>query len=227
MKALLSVFLFRSLVALGSDDIYSDEAWLREGLVPQIAKYKRTTLIPHPEYHDILAANCETELSWWGSIRVFHQTAGKIDWIATFPKEYGDRYNHGHYVLSCEWRYLAKLEMWVLEVFDSTHMGNGSLWLFTLDGHDLRLLLHTTARGHYLKPPADLVVPALGETHLVEEHLNADYRTPTDAATDVEAVFLTGTITAFDGEGKESSTKPFKETWTWDADKRVFTLLPP
>jgi hypothetical protein len=226
MKALLIVIsLLQPLLAFGLEEPYFDETWLRDGLAPQIAKFKRTTLMPHPEHNGIIAANCETELEWWGRVRVFHHSGDKLDWIATFPQDYTE--NCGHYVLDCKWHHLEKLDMWVLEIFDSTHMGNGSLWLFTLEGHKFRLLLHTTACGRFLQPPPDLVVPALGSTRLVDYHLTADYRTPTGAATGAEAVFLTGTIAAFDQEDKELSTKPYAETWTWDSNKRVFTQLQP
>jgi hypothetical protein len=226
MKVLLIiVLLLQPFLAFGRDDPYSDETWLREGLTPTVAKFKRTTLIPHPEHNGIIAANCEIELSWWGRVRVFHHVGEKLDWIATFPKDYTQ--NCGHYVLSCDWRYLEKLQIWILEVFDSTHMGNGSLWLFTLEGHDLRLLLQTTARGHFLHPPPDLVVPRFGETCIEEEHLKVDYRIPTGAAGNVEAVFLTGTIIAIDDEGKKLSSKPYAETWTWDASKLIFTRIQP
>jgi hypothetical protein len=196
---------------------------LREGLALQIPKFKRTTFTPHPERNGIVAVNCEIAPFWWGRLRVFHHAADKIDWIASEPASYLE--NRGHYVLSCEWRHLEKLQMWVLEVFESTHMGNGSLWLFALDGRALRVLLHTTARGKFLQPPPDLVVPQLGETHLVEDHLSIDYRAAEGAA--AEAIFLTGTIAALDSKGRQQSTKPYAETWTWDATKRVFSRTQP
>lgn len=222
VKALLIVsLLLQPFVGFGADNPYSDDAWLREGLARQISQFKRVTLTPHPGYKGIVVANCEKDLAWWGRPIVFHHTGDKVDWIASFPAAYTEQ--AGHYVLSCNWRYLEKLQLWILEIFDSTHMGNGSLWLFTLKGRDLRPLLHTTARGRFLKPPPDLDIPALGETRLHQEHLTADYRVPTGAKEDAEAVFLTGTIVAFDAEGKEHSTRPFKETWTWNSEERVFT----
>ena len=220
--AILVLFLMGASFAL-ADNPFMEDDWLREGLALQIPKFKRATFTPHPERNGIVAVNCETIPSWWGRLRVFHHTADKIDWIAREPASYPE--NRGHYVLACDWRYLDKLQMWVLEIFESTHMGNGSLWLFALEGHDLRALLHTTARGRFLQPPPDLVVPPLGETHLVEDHLRADYRVPEGGS--AEAVFLTGTIAAFDSEGRQQGTKPYAETWTWDATKRVFTRNQP
>jgi len=221
--AILILFLLEASFTFGAAGPYAEEDWLREGLALQIPKFKRTTFTPHPERNGIVAANCETDQSWWGRLRVFHHAADKIDWIASEPASYPE--NRGHYVLSCEWRRLEKLQMWVLEVFESTHMGNGSLWLFTLEGRDLRVLLHTTARGRFLRPPPDLIIPPLGETRLVEDHLSVEYRVPDGSA--AETVLLTGTIAALDTEGRQQSTKPYAETWTWDATKRVFTRIQP
>jgi hypothetical protein len=204
--------------AFAADDSSSHDEWLSEGLARQISKFKRITFTPQPEDHGLVAANCESKLSWWGELRVFHHTGDQIDWMASLPPVYAE--NCGHYVLSTTWEYLEPLQMWILEIFDSTHMGNGSLWLFTLEGHELRSLLHTTARGRFLKPPPDLLIPPMGGTHLVEEHLNIDYRISDDARS--PAIVLTGTIAALDAGDRPQSTKPFIETWIWDSSQRVF-----
>lgn len=223
--SLLIVLSFLALPGFARDDASSDEAWLRLGFSKQLGKFKSTTLVPHPGESGIVAASCETDPSWWGSVYVLHHTADQVNWVATFPKEY--RQNHGHYILSCQWRRLEHLGLWVLEIFDSTHMGNGSLWLFSLEGPDLRLLLHATARGRYLEPPADLKVPPLAETRLIEEHLHADYHPTVNGTANAEAVHLTGTIAVLDQEDKELSRAPFTEVWTWDAGKRVFIQTRP
>jgi hypothetical protein len=217
------LLLMAASLAYGATDPFAEEDWLREGLAQQIPKFKKMTLMPHPEQRDVVVVNCETDPAWLGSLRVFHHVAGQIDWIAREPAAYVT--NRGHYVLSCEWRYLEKLQFYVLEVFESTHMGNGSVWLFALEGHELRVLLHTTARGRFLRPPPDLSIPPLGETRLVEDHLVANYRVPDGGL--AENVILTGTIEALDDEGKRQSTKPYAETWMWDAAKRVFERSEP
>lgn len=225
MKTLLMIILvLQTFLVVGCPDAYADETWMREGLAQQIEKFQRTTFMPHPASKGLIAANCESDLSWWGSVRVFHHEGDQIDWMATFPKDYTQ--NCGHYVLSCKWRHLEKLSRWVLEVFDSTHMGNGSLWLFELEGHDFRLLLHTNARGRFLEPPPASVI-ANGQTRLIEEHLISDYHTPDGASASAESVFLTGTLAILDQEDKEVSRKPYAETWTWDVSKRVFAQPQP
>lgn len=111
-------------------------------------------------------------------------------------------------------------------MFDSTHMGNGSLWLFALDGRDLRVLLHTPAvdRHHehaqYGHPP-----PPPASTVFKDGQLGVKYRVPEGG--EYEAVYLTGEIIEMDDDDKELSTKPYTETWTWNPDKRVFTRIQP
>ncbi|HEX8297200.1 MAG TPA: hypothetical protein VF593_12930 [Chthoniobacteraceae bacterium] len=222
---IIALLLLQAASSFGADDPYSEADWLGQGFAQQIPKFKRTTLTPHPERQGIIAANCETSLSWWGRLQVFSHGGDKIEWVASVPESYA--HGRGHYVLSCEWRYLEKLQMWILEVFDSTHMGNGSLWLFALEEQNLRLLLHTTARGQFLKPPANLVVPAEGERRLVEPRLNVDYKSADGGAADAEAVFLSGTIAALDATGNTQSAKPYLEMWTWDASRRVFSRVQP
>ena len=204
----------------GADNPYTEENWLREGLVAQIPKFKRTTFTPHPEQNGIVAANCETTLAWHGALRVFHQTGDKIDWFASFPPSYVQHTTD--YILTCDWHHLDKLNMWILEVFDSSHKGNGSLWLFALEGHEMRVLLQTQAVGSlWAKLPKDLVLPIGGRTWVRGEHLNVDYQIP--AGSEHEAVSLTGTIVVLDDLDKEVSTTSYKETWTWDSSKRIFT----
>lgn len=226
MKILLAICLTGlSFPGFAIDESPTGDTWLRERITKQLGKFERTSFVPHPGDAGILAVCCETSLSWWGSVYVLHHTADQVDWVASFPKEYTE--NHGHYILSSQWRRLERLNLWVLEIFDSTHMGNGSLWLFTLAGHDLRLLLHATARGRHLQPPADFKVSPLTEIQLIEPHLEADYRTLGNATTDVESVFLTGTLAVQNQDDKELSRIPYAEIWTWDAERRIFTRTPP
>jgi hypothetical protein len=196
---------------LGADNPYAEESWLREGLAAQIPKFKRATLTPSPGQKGIVAANCETDLAWHGELRVFHQTGDKIDWIASFPPFYLK--NENSYILSCDWHYLSTLNMWVLEVFDSSHKGNGSLWLFALEGHEMRVLLQTQAVGSlWEKLPKDLELPLQGRAIVRGAHLSVDYQVP--AGAEHEAVSLTGTIAVLDQLDKEVSTASYKETWT-------------
>jgi len=209
---------------LADNNPYAEEEWLREGVLREIEKFQRTTFAPHPEHKEILAVSAERAVSWWGILRVIHCTGDKIDWTASLPPAY--QKNAGHYVLSLQWRYLDRLQLWVLEVFDSTHMGHGSLWLFALEDHELRVLLQTQAvdshhehaqRGQPLTEPASEVFR--------DGRLSVDYRVPEGAQH--EAVFLTGTRVMLNDEDKELSTKSYAETWTWDSSKRIFTRILP
>jgi hypothetical protein len=212
------ILLLLPFLADGADESASPEAWQREGLSGQIAKFRRVTFTPHPNDPALLAANAEETPSWWGEARVFHHVGDRIDWAARFPAEYLEK--RGHYLLSCEWRYLEGLQLWALEIFDSTHLGNGSLWLFALEGRDLRLLLRTVARGEFLRRPAGLIVPEFGTARLVEDHLRAEYRALPGGPG--ETIVLTGRIAAMDAEGKTLSEEACEESYTWDASQRIF-----
>ena len=215
--AVLVIFVFLH-PAYAYDYPFVETDWLKEGLCAQLQKFKRVTFVPHPEDSDILAANCETALDWWSSLRVFHRTGDKIDWIAALPPAY----DPAHYIISVRWQYLDSFKLWVLEVFDSTHRGNGSLSLFTLEGQNLRLLFNTPAVGHFWESIAGLAIPQGGEARFVGRHLDVDYRILNPGKH--ESVVLTGSVAVFDQDGVQLSTRPYKETFEWDSDKGIFLV---
>ena len=144
--------------------------------------------------------------------------------MAKLPEQYAK--DKAHYLLSLDWHYLRKLRIWVLQVFDSTHHGNGSLWLFTLDGRDLRLLLHASAVGTcWSDPHLNLSVEG-GDAWFLGEHLCVAYPVLRSAA--CESVVLTGTVAVADeADNKVLSTEPYTETWKWDRHKRIFIRVQP
>ena len=216
MRQTIAAFWILVVISHADDSPESDQDWIREGLSAQLAKYERITFMPHPKQKSIVAAHCEGQISWWGQLQIFHHTGDTIDWIATFPNDY----HSNNYLVSFQWKHLKQLDLWVLEVFDSSHMGNGSLWLFTLDGHDLRLLLKTRAVDcHHegARPNGTSEVFRQGR-------LNVEYHVPEDK--NFETVSLTGTIVVLDGEDREVNSRRYSETWTWDPGKRVFTRPP-
>jgi len=202
-------------LACGSGQGLSDEEWLGGGVAAQIPKYAGVTFRPHPASRGVVAANCETEADWWGTLRVFHRTGDHVDWIATLPEEFAKEY--GNYLLSCEWRYLPKLRRWVLEVFASTHMGNGDLWLFALEGRELRVLLRAKAAGRVFDLETlrrhGIRVPFEGEARFMERHLKVTYRSPRSSRRQV--VVLSGTIATLNQEGRRIRRKFFMERWVW------------
>ncbi len=225
MRHLLTLVIFlcsRHALPAEEENSFSEEAWLHEGVTAQAAKFKHFTLVPHPAQKGIVAANCEHEPSWWSALHVFHQTGDPIDWMASFPADY----EPNCYILSVRWVHLAALNLWILEVLDSTHMGNGSLWLFALEDHQLRTLLHTRAvdrhreysqRGQPLTEPASEIFR--------NGRLTVKY--PRAKSAPYESVSLTGTVVLFNAEDRELSTHPYAESWTWDSAQRIFTKARP
>lgn len=200
-----------------------------ESLLAVAAASARTTFAPHPVKKAIIAVHIEDRVNWWGNMEVYHHTGDHIDWVATLPEEYTE--NCGHYLISCSWVYLNTLETYALEVFDSTHLGNGSLWLFALEGSKLRLLLHTWAVDSY-NENVDVFPPIKGKplrdgnrldqkgTVILNGRLNAQY----NAGGDRQKVILTGTIVTMLNE-KAVSSNGYSESWVWNAKRRVFTRL--
>ncbi|HEX7261799.1 MAG TPA: hypothetical protein VF258_08290, partial [Luteolibacter sp.] len=123
----------------------TDRDWVAEAISAQYAQFQSVSIYPCPSDKTLLAAYCESEEGWWGHMRVFKQTGDRVEWAATFPEEYVKE--RGHYVVSSRWTSFPMLENPVLELIESTHMGNGSLWLLELSRRDFRVILHTPVRG--------------------------------------------------------------------------------
>ncbi len=193
-------------------------SWIQEPFSSLFAHFDNVSVFPHTSEKNIVAAYCESEKQWWGTLRVFSHAGDNIEWVAAFPKEYID--GQGHYVVSCRWNSVSMLENKLLEVVSSTHMGNGSLWLFELKDRELRLLLCTPMRGRYWEPTPEFAVPPNGGEARFD-HLAVEYR----KIDTFETVFLTGRVSIIDQEGKELSSKPYQQQCTWDKEKRVFTAF--
>jgi hypothetical protein len=202
------------------DDVAEDRPVLVAGqdLKSQLDKYKRAALYLHPQQPAVFAANCEDDPGWWGRFSVFHEADGKIDWVAKMPPLYLQW--EGMFIVSLAWRQFERPNLTVLEVVTSTHMGNGFLWLFALDGHQLRPLLHTPALGFADSPALRKDLPA-GETKFTKP-VTIRYSHPKFGGGDV-TVQLTGTVVVENADtGQLLARKPIRQVWIWDAKDRVF-----
>jgi len=220
----LGVFLAAPSATFAADEPekenpFSDDAWLREGVARQVTKYKHIDFSPHPADKHLVAANCETDPSWWGDLMVFHRTGDKVDWIAKLPKAYTE--NAGCYILSCKWRHLEKVDRWFLEVFDSTHKGNGSFWLFSLEDQELDLLFRATAMGRcFDATPEDLQIPFGGDASFRDPHLAVSYQVPKGGK--FEDVILTGAIIVTSIDGKKTKVHPYTARREWIEKAETF-----
>ncbi len=175
------------------------------------------------EDQQIVAVYCEQEPQWWGRLAVYHRSGDSIDWQFAFPKLYEE--HRGHYVVRFRWISLRQTSKPVLEVIESTHMGNGSLRIWEADGRGLRLLLDTVVRGRFWSAPPAFGVPEHGEAHFEGDHLGIEYRRSADQAAD--SILLTGSVRIEDIQGRPLPSRRFEQTCLWDSTKRVFVVQTP
>ena len=218
--AVLFLFLIQILCPLSrADDPRSEAAWMKTGVGGMFPNFQRVTFSTFPDDKDIVAVNCQVSEDWTGGLLVFHHTGDRIDWFAKLPDAYLK--GAGDYVMSCEWRHLDALNLTLLEVFDSSHTGNGSLWLFALEGHELRLVLDASRAVDRHHEHSSGGIPSVVSSRVFEGgQLNVEY--PVPKGSKYEIVRLAGTEIALDDDDKVLSKKPILATWTWDLGKRVF-----
>lgn len=176
-----------------------------------------------PGDQHVVAVYSEREPQWWGRLAVYHRSGDAIDWPYAFPKSYEER--RGHYVIRFRWISLRQAARPVLEVIESTHMGNGSLRLFEAEGRELRLLLDTVVRGRFWSAPAAFGVPEQGEAHFEGSHLGIEYQSPSDQT--VHSILLTGSVRIEDIQGRGLPSRRFAQVCHWDSTQRVFIAQPP
>lgn len=214
--ALLPILLIVNTL-LAEDDYrfrFSDEVWLRDGIAKASANLEKVTQVPHPKDNSIVALNCEYQEQWNGRPRVIHRTGDRVDWVAEFPVEFRDLYNG--YVVSLRWVYLRGPDIWALELFDSSHRGNGSITLFALEERKLRILMHERAVDR------DRGGGQWQTTQIFEGGmLRADYGE--------DWAELSGKVQIVDNESEELRLigyYPVYGLWKWDTGSRVFKLDP-
>jgi hypothetical protein len=210
---LLAVALLNASAAPASG---TDQDWITETVTSQFAKFKSVAILPSKKDRTIVAAYCENDPQWWGHLRVFKHKDDKVEWAAVFPHEYLG----SDYVVSYQWLSLGMLDNDVLEIIGSTQLGNGSLWLFELNGRELRPLLNIPVRGRYWNPGSEFAVPDSGEASFAGDHLKVEYQK--EPISKFESVVLTGTVSIIDMTGKELPSKPYLQQCTWNENTRIF-----
>jgi hypothetical protein len=91
---------------------------------------------------DLYVALFDWEARWWGDFVVFRAIGGKLEWTAALSEEEGPG---EHYVLSARGFRLPGFDDPLVEVYGSTHMGNGALYLYGLRDRRLHRLLSVPA----------------------------------------------------------------------------------
>lgn len=226
--AALSAMLRRAfIVAFVASTVFAADA-LDATKVPRsfseiVDSNPSATFVRCHDHPDIVAVYCEQEPEWWGRLSVYQRSGDAVDWQYSYPDSYEEF--RGHYVVRFRWIPLRQAEKPVLEVIESTHMGNGSLCLWELRGRTLRLLLETTVRGRFWDPPAAFRVPETGEARFEGDHLAVDYQRP--AGEEFDRIHLTGSIQISDIEGKAMPSRRFQQVCRWDPAKRIFSAQAP
>ena len=149
---------------------------------------------------------------WWGFFGLYKYKVDSIVWaaqIADAPEEQS--------VDSVRGVALKQMSGPVVEVFGQTRMGNGSLYLYVLQGRDLKLLLKTRAVDYHKN--FDLFRG--GKLKVNYKDVNGD------GSTDV---ILTGVVNYFDDDGPNPEmvigSKTCKKVFVWDEKHNVFLKDP-
>lgn len=201
----------------------AEEQTAAKTLTDLVSDSPRVEFLRHPSDKGIVAAYSENQPEWWGDMSVFHHSEGKIDWEFKFPAMYDEW--HGHYVVSFRWITLSQVKSPVLELIESTHRGNGSIFLFEVQGRELRLLLHTKVRGQLFDDLDAFGVPPNGTAYIKEDHLKVEYAKIDRKEAD--AVILTGTLEIADLAERKLPDKKYEQKCQWDVEKRMFVPADP
>ena len=194
-----------------------------EFLTNIIENYPSVTFVRCPKEPQVVAVYGERDRDWWGKLAVYNRKGDTINWCYAYPKSYEEV--RGHYIVRFRWVSLQQTNNPVLEVIESTHMGNGSLRLWEVDRRELRLLLETRVRGRCFSLPEVFTVPMNGEAWFEGPHLEIDYRPAPEMSSD--SVILTGAIRIEDIAGKALPGRKYEQACLWDASKRLFVVQPP
>ncbi len=105
-------------------------------------KLQRIELYRFSSRSDWFAAVCDWETNWWGDFIVFEFADGKINWVADCPRMPTEQS-----ILSIKPIALPGFEGPCLEVYGTTHMGHGNLYLYHFNPttRTLDLILETFA----------------------------------------------------------------------------------
>jgi len=177
-------------------------------------EFKAVEVYQHPTQRDIFAVLWDDGF-WFKSLRVLKFKDGAIEWASEIdPKSnWGD-----HAILTVKWSTLPKIGITALEIYTSTHKGNGAYMVFQLDGQKLQELLNVRAIGRY---DYGQRVPRLPGVDSVEANRVGRITNAKDDP--FEEIEVSGMVQFFDESGKNVvKTGPLKQVFKWNPAKKVF-----
>jgi hypothetical protein len=218
----LALILFLAFAGLRAEDrSMTNRDWVSEPVSAQFSKFQSVTVRTCPSDGSILATYCEREKGWWGHMRVFKQSGDRVEWAAGFPDDYVKA--RGHYVESARWISCPMIDHPVLELVESTHMGNGSLWLLELVGQEFRLILKAPVLGRCWSDEPEFGIPPEGEARFKEVRIEYVPENHDENAT----VKLSGSLEIMDMAGNAKPPCGYEQRCVWNRDKRIFEVRRP
>lgn len=161
----------------------------------------RVEVTPVPGRPDLFLAICDTQAGWWGSFGLYHLAEAAIDWEGTCSDGPDEQSIHRIRVVQ-----VPGFRGPLVEVFGMTHMGNGNLYLYELQGKaHLQLLIKNKAVDSHCD----------GETFR-GGHLEATYRDENgDGSVDL---VLSGDIEEWDEKGiVVLRSRPCRRVFLWNS----------
>jgi hypothetical protein len=163
-----------------------------------------------------MALNCESAHRWEGHLEVVSCERGRINQVLPLPREYLDL--AGNYVLSAKWVPLRLIKQRVLEVYTGTHMGNGEVWLFSVQSSGLKTLMHACAFDRHSE---DLSGPN-PSTVVSEVFRNDVLKLKYPDRAHPERLVLTGICDRVQEDGRTIGSTPVVRRWSWDFATHTF-----
>jgi hypothetical protein len=162
----------------------------------------------------LYVARCDTEPRWWGYFCVVAVEDGRLVWTAS-PQ--GDDEPGEQSIDAARGFILPGFEHPLVEVFGTTHMGNGNYYLYQLDpaARSLRLLLKTRAFDSHV---GDGEAFKNRRLHPRYEDVSDDGRVD---------VVLEGTIEEYEEDDFDRDhlirSRPCRKVFVWDAREQRFS----
>ena len=204
------VFGQSTLMASVSPEKEREIAAAVSGLLSNSRKVEHIDIYQHPKRPDVYAILLDD--NWWfKSLRIVEFKGGALVWTAELPTstQWGD-----NAVLSASWRVLPKIGITILEVYTSTHRGNGEYSVFELRGQKLERLLAVRSIGSLEADygNTNVKINRLGnvrkENHFEEIEIEG------------EAKFLKG------DPAKVIKTENLYQLFQWNPEKKGFEEVP-
>lgn len=214
-RAIATIVLAFSLTALAQSAPLSTKAQTEvqnavSTLLPPEREVKSLEIHPHPKIPNVFLVLWDDGF-WFKSFRIIGVKDGVLLWTAASDpqSEWGDRT-----ILSAEWKVLTNIGITALEVYTSSHRGNGEYLIFALKDQKLKGLLAARSIGNleeqlpqgslsvHIERRAKVISPQEGAFEQIELKGLAQY-----SAKDSTEIVKTETL---------------RQVFQWNSSKKIF-----